>query len=38
MKIKTANLYNCEGFMTDIELVDKINNTFKNILNDSCPT
>ena len=32
MKIKTkdANLYNCEGFMTDIELVDKINNTFKN--------
>ena len=32
MKIKTkdANLYNCEGFMTDIELVDKINDTFKN--------
>ena len=32
MKIKTkdANLYNCEGFMTDIEIVDKINNTFKN--------
>ena len=30
IKIKDANLYNCEGFMTDIELVDKINNTFKN--------
>ena len=32
MKIKTkdANLYNCEGFMTNTELVDKINNTFKN--------
>ena len=31
MKIKTkdANLYNCEGFMTDIELVDKINTVFK---------
>ena len=30
IKAKDANLYNCEGFMTDIELVDKINNTFKN--------
>jgi len=30
IKIKDANLYNCEGFMTDIELVDKINDTFKN--------
>ena len=29
IKIKDANLYNCEGFMTDIELVDKINDTFK---------
>ena len=31
MKIKTkdANLYNCEGFMTDMELVDKINHSFK---------
>ena len=30
IKIKDANLYNCEGFMTDMELVDKINDTFKN--------
>ena len=30
IKIKDANLYNCEGFMTDIKLVDKINDTFKN--------
>ena len=30
IKIKDANLYNCEGFMTDMELVDKINNCFKN--------
>ena len=30
IKIKDANLYNCEGFMTDLELVDKINNSFKN--------
>ena len=30
IKIKEANLYNCEGFMTDMELVDKINDTFKN--------
>ena len=30
IKIKDANLYNCEGFMTDMELVDKINNSFKN--------
>ena len=29
IKIKDANLYNCEGFMTDIELVDKINTVFK---------
>ena len=29
IKIKDANLYNCEGFMTDIELVDKINTIFK---------
>ena len=30
IKTKDANLYNCEGFMTDMELVDKINNSFKN--------
>ena len=30
IKIKDANLYNCEGFMADMELVDKINNSFKN--------
>ena len=30
IKTKDANLYNCEGFMTDMELVDKINNCFKN--------
>ena len=30
IKIKDANLYNCEGFMTDMKLVDKINDTFKN--------
>ena len=29
IKIKDANLYNCEGFMTDMELVDKINTVFK---------
>ena len=29
IKIKDANLYNCEGFMADIELVDKINTVFK---------
>ena len=29
IKLKDANLYNCEGFMTDMELVDKINNVFK---------
>ena len=29
IKIKDANLYNCEGFMTDMELVDKINHCFK---------
>jgi len=29
IKIKDANLYNCEGFMTDSELVDKINTAFK---------
>jgi len=29
IKLKDANLYNCEGFMTDIELVDKINTVFK---------
>ena len=29
IKIKEANLYNCEGFMTDSELVDKINTAFK---------
>ena len=30
IKTKDANLYKCEGFMTDMELVDKINNSFKN--------
>jgi len=29
IKLKDANLYNCEGFMADIELVDKINTVFK---------
>ena len=29
IKIKDANLYNCEGFMADIGLVDKINTVLK---------
>jgi len=27
--LKEANLYNCEGFMSEIDLVNKINNHFK---------
>ena len=29
INIKEANLYNCEGFMYNTELVDNINNAFK---------
>ncbi len=29
IKISEANLYNCEGFMFEIDLVDKINTFFK---------
>jgi|TARA_R100000231_G_C5233886_1_gene137586 hypothetical protein len=29
IKISEANLYNCEGFMFEVDLVDKINTFFK---------
>ena len=29
IKVSEANLYNCEGFMFETELVDKLNSFFK---------